>query len=123
VSRALEELEADLSRRLAKVPKLSIPSREDVLQATAAAGPLPGREQLGQQLGVQAILTGNVDVVKKTLLIRMQLMDVESGAILWSNQYDALVDQVPVAQLAEDIAENVRSRLTARKPPAASGSK
>jgi TolB-like protein len=117
LARLGDSLLADIAGRLSKIPGLRMPSREEVQQAAAAIGPMPGREPLGQQLGVQTLLTGTLSQEKKAVLIRAELVDVRTGAILWSNKYEGLTDPRVLSQFAEDIAENARQRLTGARQP------
>jgi TolB-like protein len=116
LARLGDSVVAEIMGRLGKVPSLRVPSREEVHQAATAIGPLPGREALGAQLGVQALLTVSLVQGKKSVTVSAELMDVQTGGILWGNKYEGVMDQRVLSQFSEDIVENVRLRLTGARP-------
>jgi TolB-like protein len=106
-----DTLAADITSRMNKAARFRIPSQDDVAQARGKMGPMPGRKQLGEELGVQTLLTGNVTTVKKTILIQVELVEVQTGTLLWSTDYEGVGDPVSLSQFAGTVAENVRAVL------------
>ena len=80
--------------------------------------------EIGQSLGVQAVLTGKIQRVEDRLRVATQLLDVESGEIIWAEKFDlklgdpfAMQDRVTeevVRALALAFAEEEHVRLFRR---------
>lgn len=70
---------------------------------------------IGRQLGAEKVVTGSVTVDGNRLLVTAALVDVGSGATLWTNQYDRLT--VSFFKLWDELAtaivdDGLRLRLT-----------
>jgi len=57
------------------------------------SGPVDPR-QVGRELGVEAILVGNVQHQKDRLRVTMQMLRSADGALLWSGKYDGQDDEI-----------------------------
>lgn len=69
---------------------------------------------VGRQFGVKAILSGTLLRDGDRLVLRTELIDVTRGSQLWGKQYDANAADAPKLQqqISQDIASNLRVRLT-----------
>jgi len=67
-------------------------------------------QQVGEELGVRAVLLGRVLQFKERLIIRTELVDVNGGGQLWGQQYNReLVDIFSVQEeIAREISEGLR---------------
>jgi TolB-like protein/Flp pilus assembly protein TadD len=97
---------------LAQVPTLRVAARSVVFK-------YKGREidpqQIGKDLNVRAIVTGRVTARGDRLLIRAELMSVDTGAQLWGDQYDK-----PVADLLS-VQDQIASEILGKLQPTLSG--
>ena len=68
----------------------------------------------GRDLGVRAVLTGQIVQQEDHLLIQTELVDLRSGAQLWGERYDRnSSDLIPLQEdIARQISENLRLRLS-----------
>jgi TolB-like protein/DNA-binding winged helix-turn-helix (wHTH) protein/Tfp pilus assembly protein PilF len=68
----------------------------------------------GRELGVSAVLTGSLSHEGDRLVLQTELVDVSRGAQLWGRQYERNISEVSglQQQLSQDIASNLRVRLT-----------
>jgi serine/threonine-protein kinase len=74
-----------LIHRLSQLPSLTVMARSLVSNFKRSPG---DPRAIGRQLGVGAVLTGTVARRQKRLLITAELVDVATGARLWSASYD-----------------------------------
>jgi adenylate cyclase len=96
----------ELINALVNVPGLRVASRSAVFRYknqewTAAA--------VGRELNVKSILDGSIRKNGDTLRLSVQLVDVESGSALWSENYDRDLKQV--FSIQEEIARAVANRV------------
>jgi TolB-like protein/DNA-binding winged helix-turn-helix (wHTH) protein len=70
--------------------------------------------RIGRDLGVRAVLTGRLARTDDRLLLQIELVDVNNGSQLWGQRYEQDVAGIAglQQQLARDIADNLRIRLT-----------
>ena len=70
--------------------------------------------QAGRELGVRAVLSGKASKDGK---LSIQLIDVETGELLWGKTYQLTVDQAgtPILPSASEISTNVRQKLVGRR--------
>lgn len=70
--------------------------------------------QIGRELGVRAVLTGQVARRGDDIVIQVDLVDVEAGSQLWGEQYNRRLADMPglQAELSREISEKLRLRLT-----------
>ena len=71
-------------------------------------------QKVGQDLHVDAVLSGRLLQRDGTLVVRTELMDVTNGSQLWGGQYNRKVADVFALQdeLSKEISERLRLRLT-----------
>lgn len=103
-----EGLAEELINALTEVDGLRVAARSASFQIMAID--LNVRE-LGRRLGVQQVLQGSVRKAGDRLRISVQLIDVEGGFHIWSQQFDANVGDVFAVQ--DQIADAVASALGA----------
>ncbi len=103
-----EGLAEELINALTEVDGLRVAARSASFQIMAID--LNVRE-LGRRLGVQQVLQGSVRKAGDRLRISVQLIDVEGGFHIWSQQFDANVGDVFALQ--DQIADAVASALGA----------
>lgn len=100
-----ETLIASLSR----IPKLSVSARASVFR-------YKGKEidagALGKELNVQAVLTGKVSQRGQDLSLYVELVDVGTDKIIWSETYDR--QMATIAGLQKDIVRDVSQKLQTR---------
>jgi eukaryotic-like serine/threonine-protein kinase len=72
-------------------------------------------QKIGEELGVQAVLTGRVAQRGDDLTIGMELDDVRSGKQLWGEQYNRKIADLLAVQneIAREVSQRLRSQLTA----------
>jgi TolB-like protein/Tfp pilus assembly protein PilF len=91
---------------LSQVPNLNVKARSSVFR-------YKGREidpkTVGKELNVQAILNGRVVQRGNQLTLNLELVDVQSENVLWSEQYNRT--QADLVSLQSDIARDVSSKL------------
>jgi TolB-like protein len=83
----------DLVSALSPSPMMRVLARS---ATQALRGQAVDFEAIGRRLGVRYLLEGNVRRVGTTLRVTAQLVEAESGAILWSQRFDR-----PLAELAD----------------------
>jgi serine/threonine protein kinase/tetratricopeptide (TPR) repeat protein len=96
---------------LAQLPNLRVSARSVVFRYKGRdADP----QQVGRDLNVKAIVTGRVAAHADRLIIRAEIMNVETGAQLWGNQYDrAPADLLAVQEeIAREILDKLQPRLS-----------
>jgi len=99
---------------LSQLPQLRVMSRSAVFR-------LKGRseeaQEIGQALGVGAVLIGKVLQRGETLLISAELVDVENGWQRWGAQYKRKVEDIFATEeeIAKEISDNLRLKLTREK--------
>jgi TolB-like protein/DNA-binding winged helix-turn-helix (wHTH) protein len=80
---------------------------------------------VGRELGVAAVVTGQVERRKDQLLIRANLINVTDGSQIWGERYDRSASDVLAIQdeIASHIGRSLRLKLTREKKrePAARG--
>jgi len=99
-----------LINSLTQIPKLRVIARTTAFR-------YKGKEldfkTLGRQLSVDGVLSGRVQQVGNTLVIQADLVDTNTGAQLWGEQYNRpLTDALSIQQeLTKAIAERLQPRL------------
>lgn len=113
VSDGLTELLID---DLASIPGLRVMARSSVFQSQRKGVP-PAR--VGEELKVDAVVTGEMRRESGGLVIRLELIDVRDGAQLWSGIYPAQTASLPVVQrrMFEEVARALRSEGAAPARP------
>jgi serine/threonine-protein kinase len=100
-----------LINSLAQLPNLSVKARTSVFRyRTRNVSP----QQVGKELGVQAVLTGRMVQHGDDLALFLSLVDTATENQLWGKQYDQkLTDLVRLqTQIAQDVSENLKTKLT-----------
>ncbi len=99
-------LSEELLNALASVPGLRVAARTSSFRFKGHTGDVG---EIGQQLGVGAVLEGSVRKAGRRIRISAQLVDVGDGLHLWSNVYDRELDDIFAVQ--EEIARSVAEAL------------
>ena len=96
---------------LSQLPHLKVMSRNSVFS-------FKGREinaqEVGQKLGVRAVLTGRITQRGDGLAINIELVDVRDNSQIWGQQYNRRLADVFAVQgeMAKEISEKLRLKLT-----------
>ena len=94
---------------LSRVPNLKVKSSSTVFH-------YKGREtdpkKIGRELGVHALLSGNVSQVGDDLLVSVELIDVRDDSHIWGERYGRKVSEVVALpqQITRDVSQRLRSR-------------
>jgi serine/threonine protein kinase/tetratricopeptide (TPR) repeat protein len=96
---------------LAHLPQLKVKSRNSVFRYK---GKEIDTQKLGKELGVDALLTGRVVQHAESIQVSADLTNVRDNTEIWGEQYDRKASDVLALQqqIASDIAEKLRSKLT-----------
>ena len=100
-----------LINSLSQLPNLKVMSRNSVFR-------FKGREndaqEVGQQLGVRAVLTGRVTQRGDRLAISIELVNARDNSQIWGQQYNRQLADVFAVQeeIAKEISEKLRLKLT-----------
>ncbi|HTZ98218.1 MAG TPA: protein kinase [Terriglobales bacterium] len=96
---------------LAHVPQLKVKSRNSVFRYK---GKDVDVQQVGKELGVDALLTGRVVERGDTVQVSADLTNVQDNTEIWGEHYERnAADIIPLQQqIAGDIADKLRSKLT-----------
>jgi serine/threonine protein kinase/Flp pilus assembly protein TadD len=99
---------------LSQLPELRVMSRSAVFRYR---GHCDEALNVGQMLGVGAVLTGKVLQRGETLLVRVELVDVENGWQRWGAQYRRKVTDIFAMEqdIAKEICEQLRLKLAPEK--------
>jgi serine/threonine protein kinase/tetratricopeptide (TPR) repeat protein len=100
-----------LINTLAALPKLRVMAHSTVSRyKTREIDP----QAVGRELNVRAVLTGRVTQSGGSLRIGAELVDVATGSLLWSAQYDRKPGDIFVVQdeISNEISWKLRLRLT-----------
>jgi len=99
---------------LSQLPELRLMSRSTVFRYK---GRTEEAQEIGQTLGVGAVLTGKVLERGETLLVSTELVDVQNGWQLWGAQYKRKVQDIFAMEedIANEICEKLRLKLAAGK--------
>jgi TolB-like protein/DNA-binding winged helix-turn-helix (wHTH) protein/Tfp pilus assembly protein PilF len=103
-----------LITNLAQVDSLRVISRTSAMQFKDSKESLP---QIGRDLKVDAVVEGTVVRGEKRVRITAQLIEASSDHHLWARSYERDLKDVLVLQdeIAEDIAEQIRVKLTPKE--------
>jgi len=91
---------------LSRLPALNVKPRSVVFRYK---GKEPDPQSVGKDLGVQAILSGSVVSRGSDLSLFVELVDVSSVKVIWSQHYDR--KQSDIVSLQNEIARDVSNRL------------
>ena len=91
---------------LSQVPNLNVKARSSVFRYK---GKEIDPKNLGKELNVQAILNGRVAQHDDQLTLNLELVDVQTENVIWSEQYNR--KQSDLVSLQSDLARDVSSKL------------
>jgi TolB-like protein/Flp pilus assembly protein TadD len=100
-----------LINNLSQLPNLRVMARSTVFRYK---GKDTDPQKIGNDLRVQAVLSGRLLQQGNVLIIQAELMDVKTGTQLWGGQFNRGVEDVLALQddLSSEIAEKLRLKLT-----------
>jgi non-specific serine/threonine protein kinase len=101
-----EGIAESLINSFSQLPKMRVTQRSKAFRYKATKLDF---QEVGGELNVQAILTGRIMLRGDTLIIKMELVDVEKDAQLWGQQYAKKVSDLLVLQ--DEIADEVLQAL------------
>jgi len=106
-----EGIAESLINSLAQIPKLRVVQRG---RAFRYKGNAVDVQQAGRELQVQAILTGRLLLRGDTLVVKMDLIDVDRDAQLWGQQYTKKFSDIFALQeeIADEVSETLKLRLS-----------
>jgi eukaryotic-like serine/threonine-protein kinase len=110
-------LTADLIDELFRFEGLRVPGSATVARYRGQR-PEPG--QVARELGVEAVITGNVREIAGHPRVALQLVNAADGFVRWSGVYDQ-GDPTAGADIAGVLAESLRIQLRPLNPPVARG--
>jgi TolB-like protein/Flp pilus assembly protein TadD len=91
---------------LSQLPNLSVKARSSVFRYK---GKETNPQTIGKELNVQAILNGRIVQRGDQLTLGLELIDVQTENVIWSEQYDR--KQSDLVSLQREIAHDVSSKL------------
>jgi adenylate cyclase len=91
---------------LSQLPNLHVKARSSVFRYK---GKETSAQDIGKELNVQAILNGRVSQRADQLTLTLELMDVQTENVIWSEQYNR--QQSALLSLQSDVARDVSSKL------------
>jgi TolB-like protein/DNA-binding winged helix-turn-helix (wHTH) protein/Tfp pilus assembly protein PilF len=100
-----------LINNLSQLPDLRVMARSTVFRYK---GKDTDPQKIGNDLRVQAVLSGRLLQQGSVLIIQAELMDVKTGTQLWGGQFNRSAEDVLALQddLSGEIAEKLRLKLT-----------
>jgi eukaryotic-like serine/threonine-protein kinase len=105
-----EGIAESLINNFSQIPRLRVVQRSRAFRYTGANLDL---QEAGRELNVQAVLTGRIVLRGDTLVVKMELVDVEQDAQLWGQQYTKQLSDILVLQdeIAEEVSKSLKLRL------------
>jgi adenylate cyclase len=106
-----EGIAESLINSFAQIPKLRVVQRG---RAFHYKGHAVDVQQAGRELQVQAILTGRLLLRGDTVVVKMDLIDVDRDAQLWGQQYTKKFSDIFALQeeIADEVSETLKLRLS-----------
>jgi serine/threonine protein kinase/tetratricopeptide (TPR) repeat protein len=101
-----------LINNLSRLPKLRVMARSTVFRYRGRE--LPDPQQVGDELGVRAVLLGRLLKRDDALIIKLELVDTNDGSHLWGEQYVRETTAVLTLEqeISTEITEQLRFKLT-----------
>ena len=101
-----------INNSLARLPSLKVTPHSVALHYKGKAMDV---QKVGDELGVQAVLTGDVRQRGDDLTINVELDDIRNGKQLWGEQYNRKVADLLAVQsdIAREVSQRLRSQLSA----------
>ena len=100
---------------LTRISSLQVTSRSSVREYRNTTKRV---RQIGQELGVRTLLSGQVQRAGDRVRVNVQLIDASKDRQLWAQSYDRALSAENVFAIQGDIARNVADELTAQLTPA-----
>jgi eukaryotic-like serine/threonine-protein kinase len=94
---------------LSQLPNINVKARSSVFRYK---GKETNPQTIGKELNVQAILNGRVSQHGDQLTLTLELVDVQTENVIWSEQYNR--KQADLVSLQSEIARDVSSKLKAK---------
>lgn len=112
-----DTLATDISTRLARIPGFVVISRNSCAYYKDRE---VGLRQIGQELGVNYLVLGSLWDCGEQLRISVQLIEVDSGQLLWADQSEFPVAELPRMQSAvvREIASHIEPEILRAELPA-----
>jgi serine/threonine-protein kinase len=106
-----EGITESLINNLSQVPSLRVMARSTVFSFN---GQNVDSRKVGNELGVDAVVTGRVTQLADTLVIQVDLVDVSSGAQIWGERFNRKLTDVVTTQeeISREISEKLHLRMT-----------
>jgi TolB-like protein/Tfp pilus assembly protein PilF/predicted Ser/Thr protein kinase len=100
-----------INNSLARLPSLKVTPHSVALHYKGKAMDV---QKVGDELGVQTVLTGNVRQRGDDLTINVELDDIRNGKQLWGEQYNRKVADLLAVQgdIAREVSQRLRSQLS-----------
>jgi len=101
----------DITNGISRLPNLRVMARSIV---SRYRGSTDDPQKIGRDLHVASVLTGRLTQHADWVQVEAELVDVETGAHLWGEQYKRSANEVASLQqaIAEDISAELRPRLS-----------
>jgi eukaryotic-like serine/threonine-protein kinase len=106
-----EGITESLINNLSQVPQLRVMARSTVFSFNRQN---VDSRKVGNDLGVDAVVTGRVTQLADTLVIQVDLVDVSSGAQIWGERFNRKLTDVLTMQeeISREISEKLHLRMT-----------
>jgi TolB-like protein len=106
----------DVLHALANLPGIRVVARASCFQFKGKSDDV---RRIGQWLGAPYLISGSVRKEGQRLRVLAQLVDAESGLILWSGDYEQDLESVFIAQaqISREVAQTVQTRLRTQHGP------
>jgi eukaryotic-like serine/threonine-protein kinase len=97
---------------LTRIPNLSVKASSTVFYYR---GKNTSPKQLGEELGVEAVLLGRIVKRNEDLVLRLELVDTKTLDAIWSETYNRKMNALVSLQreIASDVSKKLRLKLTA----------
>ena len=109
-----DAIHEELLTRLNRIASLKVISHDSVEKYRDSGMSL---QLISRELGVASILTGSVQMMGNYLRIQTQLVDGESGEVLWAESYDRELTAMNFFTIQSEIAGQVAASLSASLSP------
>jgi non-specific serine/threonine protein kinase len=105
-----EGIAETLINTFSQLPKMRVAQRSKSFRYRGANVDV---QEAGRELNVQAILSGRVQLRGDTLIVRMELVDVEKDAHIWGQQYAKKLSDILAIQeqIADEVSETLKLKL------------